>query len=87
MEFRGKLKESLSDFLPHDLRNTEIKNAEVNKQQNESYSEITVVPEGSCVGVNCKLEDTFLKYQMKSQFTKGVACLLLLSEYWENRIV
>ena len=68
-EFREKVKEALPDFLTDDLRNAEIKDTAVNKLQGESYSGISVTPEGSRVGVSINLEDAFLDYQTGSQFT------------------
>ncbi len=68
-EFREKVKESLPDFLTDDLRNAEIKDTAVNKLQGESYTGISVTPEGSRVGVSINLEDVFLDYQTGSQFT------------------
>ena len=58
-EFRNKVKEALPDFLTDDLRNAEIKDTAVNKLQGESYSGISVTPEGSHVGVSINLEDAF----------------------------
>lgn len=68
-EFREKVKEALPDFLTDDLRNAEIKDTAVKKLQGESYSGISVTPEGSRVGVSINLEDAFLDYQTGSQFT------------------
>ena len=68
-EFRERVKEALPDFLTDDLRNAEIKDTAVNKLQGESYSGISVTPEGSRVGVSINLEDAFLDYQTGSQFT------------------
>ena len=68
-EFREKVKETLPDFLTDDLRNAEIKDTAVNKLQGESYSGISVTPEGSRVGVSINLEDAFLDYQTGDQFT------------------
>lgn len=68
-EFRKKVKEALPDFLTDDLKNAEIKDTAVNKLQGESYSGISVTPEGSRVGVSINLEDAFLDYQTGSQFT------------------
>ena len=68
-EFREKVKEALPDFLTDDLKNAEIKDTAVNKLQGESYSGISVTPEGSRVGVSINLEDAFLDYQTGSQFT------------------
>ena len=68
-EFREKVKVALPDFLTDDLRNAEIKDTAVNKLQGESYSGISVTPEGSRVGVSINLEDAFLDYQTGSQFT------------------
>lgn len=68
-EFREKVKEALPDFLADDLRNAEIKDTAVNKLQGKSYSEISVTPEGSRVGVSINLEEAFLDYQTGSQFT------------------
>ena len=68
-EFREKVKEALPDFLTDDLKNAEIKDTAVNKLQGESYSGISVTPEGSRVGVSINLEDSFLDYQTGSQFT------------------
>ena len=68
-EFREKVKETLPDFLTDDLRNAEIKDTAVNKLQGESYSGISVTPEGSSVGVSINLEDAFLDYQTGDQFT------------------
>lgn len=68
-EFREKVKEALPDFLTDDLRNAEIKDTAVNKLQGESYSGISITPEGSRVGVSINLEDAFLDYQTGSQFT------------------
>lgn len=68
-EFREKVKEALPDFLTDDLRNAEIKDTAVNKLQGESYSGISVTPEGSRVGVSINLEDAFLDYQTGDQFT------------------
>ena len=68
-EFRNKVKEALPDFLTDDLRNAEIKDTAVNKLQGESYSGISVTPEGSRVGVSINLEDDFLDYQTGDQFT------------------
>ena len=62
-EFRNKVKEALPDFLTDDLRNAEIKDTAVNKLQGESYSGISVTPEGSHVGVSINLEDAFQDYQ------------------------
>ena len=41
----------------------------VNKLQGESYSGVSVTPEGSRVGVSINLEDAFLDYQTGDQFT------------------
>ena len=68
-EFREKVKEALPDFLTDDLRNAEIKDTAVKKLQGESYSGISVTPEGRRVGVSINLEDAFLDYQTGSQFT------------------
>ena len=68
-EFREKVKVALPDFLTDDLRNAEIKDTAVNKLQGESYSGISITPEGSRVGVSINLEDAFLDYQTGSQFT------------------
>ena len=68
-EFREKVKEALPDFLTDNLKNAEIKDTAVNKLQGESYSGISVTPEGSRVGVSINLEDAFLDYQTGSQFT------------------
>ena len=68
-EFREKVKEALPDFLTDDLKNAEIKDTAVNKLQGESYSGISITPEGSRVGVSINLEDAFLDYQTGSQFT------------------
>ena len=68
-EFREKVKKALPDFLTDDLKNAEIKDTAVNKLQGESYSGISVTPEGSRVGVSINLEDAFLDYQTGSQFT------------------
>ena len=68
-EFRKKVKEALPDFLTDDLKNAEIKDTAVNKLQGESYSGISVTPEGSRVGISINLEDAFLDYQTGSQFT------------------
>ena len=68
-EFRNKVKEALPDFLTDDLRSAKIKDTAVNKLQGESYSGISVTPEGSRVGVIINLEDAFLDYQTGSQFT------------------
>ena len=68
-EFREKVKEALPDFLTDDLRNAEIKDTAVNKLQGESYSGVSVTPEGSRVGVSINLEDAFLDYQTGDQFT------------------
>ena len=75
-EFRNKVKEALPDFLTDDLRNAEIKDTAVNKLQGESYSGISVTPEGSRVGVSINLEDAFLDYQTGSQFTAVMNRLL-----------
>ena len=68
-EFREKVKVALPGFLTDDLRNAEIKDTAVNKLQGESYSGISITPEGSRVGVSINLEDAFLDYQTGSQFT------------------
>lgn len=67
-EFREKVKEALPNFVTDDLRNAQIQDAEVNKLQGESYSEITITPEESRVGISVGLEDAFLDYQAGDQF-------------------
>ena len=69
MEFREKVKEVLPDFLTDDLRNADIKDTNMNKLQGESYSGISVTPEGSRVGVSINLQDAFLGYQTGRKFT------------------
>ena len=68
-EFREKVKEALPDFLTDDLKNAEIKDTAVNKLQGESYSGISVTPEGSQIGVSINLEDAFMDHQTGEQFT------------------
>lgn len=77
-EFREKVKEALPDFLTDDLRNAEIKDTAVNKLQGESYSGVSVTPEGSRVGVSINLEDAFLERSIFWKATEMITPVRML---------
>ena len=64
-EFREKVKEALPDFLTDNLRNAEIKDTAVKKLQGESYSGISVTPEGSRVGQSTGLISVKRRMEMQ----------------------